>query len=180
MGYFMRGLGAGLRDAAEGQVHLGIARQLALENHREAFFLWHEKRNVYAATQAGKRANRPSSEKLAYLARIQRPAPLTAEDLADDGTVHWPLILCEARFDRSRNAIDSAVQQLVAQTSGSKAAALRRFLILHCEAMQAELLTQVGKSPCGEYLSGRNFLDSLRCELLHPERLAAREYLVQR
>jgi hypothetical protein len=179
MGYFYRGLGAGLRDVAEGQVHLGLARQLALENHREAFYLWHEKRDWHAATKAARHANRLTPDEIVRLARQQRPRPLSAAELATDGTIQWPPILCEAPFAARRQAAQAAMSQLVVEGDAARALQLRQFLVAQCEAMQADLLQQAGKTSCSTYMPGRKFLESLRCELMHRAPMSEREYLAR-
>jgi hypothetical protein len=91
--------------------------------------------------------------------------------------IRWPEVLCDARHNRTRQAIDAALRRLAVETDPVRKLQFRQYGIAHCELLQTELRDRIAAVPCAEYLSARNFLASLRCQLAHPSPRADREFV---
>jgi hypothetical protein len=180
LGYYYRGLGAGFRDMAEGRVHLAVARRIGLENQKEWLYLHFEAEDLNSGIRRANRDRRSTGDDFARRAKEQRPAPLSVRELAADGSITWPVVLWDARYDADRNSIDAMMRQLAKEIDARQSARTRQHLVAECQTLREKFRERYADVPCHEFVLGVKFLDRLLCELKHPSPVEGREYLALR
>lgn len=153
-----------LRLAAEARAIHAEARAREIRNRREAIHACFALREGNRQARAAQRTPRTTASDLVRYAQMGKPRRLSPSELdTSSGQIHWPGVLGQQRFDPARDALEQAFARGAAR--GELRPTERERARQAAETMLAQLKGQIRRLDPADYLSARNFLESLLLEL---------------
>jgi len=168
-GSYLNGMANVVRSAGYYNVMNSIATQnyeqaysADLDNRLKATNTYFEMRRANRAARAEEAPPRATSAELAQYAADMAPKRLTSSELDPvNGSIDWPAILKDGRYDKFRDDVDRLFSQRVA-TSGSPTN--YREINAAIDTFRSTLIKNLSEYPPNVYMQARRFLDSLQYE----------------
>lgn len=164
----LRAQGEAYEAAARGAISYEQARSKYIENQQ----LWHEMQLERQRMGEQKRAEKQAADRAARDRRnANQPTTTPVTALTDSqydrvtGTVTWPVLLSDARFESLRKQLD---EDLLLRAHVGATSENDEQIVKTTDALIAQLKADIKSLPPTDYIEARKFLNLLKNEVAHP------------
>ncbi|MBI1349059.1 hypothetical protein GC163_22535 [bacterium] len=164
----LRAQGQAYEAAARGAVSYEQARATYIENQER----WHQIQMERQKQGEQARAEKQAADRAARERRQANQSPPTPQLALSDsqydrasGTVHWPLLLGDARFNTNREELE---QELLLRAHVGSTLDNDARIVATTDALIAQLKADIKTLPPTDYIEARKFLNALKNEVEQP------------
>jgi hypothetical protein len=160
---FIRSAGYYNMATAEGMVYAEQARNLDIQNRKEAYRAYWAGKELRPAIDAQKRERtRHSAEALNVAGKSDAPQPLSKDVYnPETGKIAWPKALLDKQYSAKRTEIERLVAMRAKTSGGANSQTKIKVAAGELAALLKSNITDTAKMSSTDYMNAKKFLDRL-------------------